>query len=105
MMRKAFSVLLVGCLTVVSAAVAGAKGTGEAAAGAPMTISWLGINSEDITDGNAVQKILEAKFNVKLVNKQINYQDTEKLNLMISSGEAPEAMYTWVDTMDWYLKG
>ena len=106
MTRKAVIALLVGGLVVLGAAVAGANGKGEAAAsGAPMTISWLGINSEDITDGNAVQKILEAKFNVKLVNKQINYQDTEKLNLMISSGEAPEAMYTWVDTMDWYLKG
>jgi hypothetical protein len=98
---------LVALLLVLAAAVAVAGGNKEAAGtgSAPMEISWLGINSENIQDGNPVQRRIEQKFNVRLINKQINFQDTEKLNLMISSGEHPEAMYTWVDTFDWFMKG
>lgn len=100
------TLLLTIGMMLFAALVLGASGGGpKGTAGAPMEISWLGLGGGDIQDGNATQKYIEEKFNVKLINKQMAYSEPEPLNLMVSSGEHPEAMYNWINTVDWYMKG
>ena len=70
-----------------------------------MTISWGGLTSDLAEEGNAIQKYLEDKFNVTIVTKGVSRSDEEAKQLFMSSGEYPEAFYTWIDMVDWYHKG
>ena len=70
-----------------------------------MTISWGGLTSDLAEEGNAVQKFLEDKFNVTIVTKGVSRSDENAKQLFMSSGEYPEAFYTWIDMVDWYHKG
>jgi len=56
-------------------------------------ISWLGPHSVDIEDNNPIQKALEEKFNVKIINKKVDVYQKESVNLMINSGEMPDVAY------------
>ncbi len=70
-----------------------------------MTISWGGLTSDMAEENNAVQEFLEDKFNVTIVTKGVSRSDEEAKQLFMSSGEYPEAFYTWIDMVDWYHKG
>ena len=70
-----------------------------------MTISWGGLTSDLAEEGNAIQKYLEDKFNVTIVTKGVSRSDENAKQLFMSSGEYPEAFYTWIDMVDWYHKG
>ena len=70
-----------------------------------MTISWGGLTSDLAEEGNAIQKFLEDKFNVTIVTKGVSRSDEDAKQLFMSSGEYPEAFYTWIDMVDWYHKG
>ena len=70
-----------------------------------MTISWGGLTSDMAEEDNAVQQFLEDKFNVTIVTKGVSRSDEEAKQLFMSSGEYPEAFYTWIDMVDWYHKG
>lgn len=85
----------------------GAAGSEEATASdtEPMTISWFGLFGKDIQDDNRVQRHLEEKFNVKLVNKQLDHTDTEKLTLMVASGEVPDALYCGFGARTYFMRG
>ena len=65
-----------------------------------MTISWGGLTSDLAEEGNAVQKFLEDKFNVTIVTKGVSRSDENAKQLFMSSGEYPEAFYTWIDMVD-----
>ena len=94
------------CLLFVGFQVS-AAGQDEAPASAtePMTISWFGLFGENIEDGNDVQVHLEQMFNVKLVNKQLDHTDTEKMSLMVASGELPDALYCSFGARNYYMRG
>ena len=70
-----------------------------------MDISWGGLTSFQAEEGNPVQRHIEEKFNVTLETKGVSLSDEEAKQLFMSSGEYPEAFYTWVDMVDWYHKG
>ena len=70
-----------------------------------MTISWGGLTSDMAEENNAIQKYLEDKFNVTIVTKGVSRSDEDAKQLFMSSGEYPEAFYTWIDMVDWYHKG
>ena len=70
-----------------------------------MTISWGGLTSDMADENNAIQKYLEDKFNVTIVTKGVSRSDEDAKQLFMSSGEYPEAFYTWIDMVDWYHKG
>lgn len=70
-----------------------------------MTISWGGLTSDLAEEGNAIQEFLEDKFNVTIVTKGVSRSDENAKQLFMSSGEYPEAFYTWIDMVDWYHKG
>lgn len=70
-----------------------------------MTISWGGLTSELTEEGNPVQRHLEEKFNVTIVTAGVSRSDEEAKQLFMSSGEYPEAFYTWIDMVDWFHKG
>lgn len=50
----------------------------------PMEIIWVGF-SDPPEDGGEYQKMLEEKFNVKLIPAQVNAQDVDAINLWIAA--------------------
>ncbi|WP_135546445.1 type 2 periplasmic-binding domain-containing protein [Paenibacillus cymbidii] len=59
-----------------------------------LEISWVGnLARGKIEDNNFVQKKLEEKFNVKLINKKIDINNPDQVNLMLASGDLPEATF------------
>ncbi|MDE0219517.1 MAG: hypothetical protein OXJ90_09620 [Spirochaetaceae bacterium] len=82
-----------------------AAGQQVATTAEPMEISWFGLYGAEIQDGNEVQQHLEEMFDVTLVNKQIDYKDREKINLMIASGEHTDYTYAFVNMVDFFTKG
>lgn len=82
-----------------------AAGQQVATTAEPMEISWFGLYGAEIQDGNEVQQHLEELFDVTLVNKQIDYKDREKINLMIASGEHTDYTYAFVNMVDFFTKG
>lgn len=71
-----------------------------------LEISWLGmLGRGKIEDNNKVQKHLEEKFNVKLVNKRVDVNNKEQRNLMVASGELPDYTYYLDDVYKLYTDG
>ena len=60
-------------------------------------IKWFVNGGADIKDGNTLQKRIEDKFNVKIINVAEDMHNTEKMNLLISSGEMPDAGFMYQD--------
>ena len=57
----------------------------------PWTLSWVGWNCGEIVEGNWAEKQLEEKFNVEITVSRIDLSNAEQKNLMLASGEMPEA--------------
>jgi len=90
-----------------SPAAAASASAGTSPSGADLSkkleIEWLGVGARGkIEDGNPVQKKLEEKFNVKLINKKVDINNADQANLMIASGGLPEMSFTYVDPYKMY---
>lgn len=89
--------MLIVCLLLSGFLVFGA-GVVVAAPEKPMEIRWFvsgGGSGADFPDGNVLQKELEQKFNVKIINVCEDIYNNEKMNLLLSSGEAPDIAHFW----------
>jgi len=61
----------------------------------PLTIKWLSFNPPD-KDGNAVQKYLENRFNVKIENMRIDRSNwNDQLNIKLAGGDVPDVFWLW----------
>ncbi|WP_135556607.1 type 2 periplasmic-binding domain-containing protein [Paenibacillus cymbidii] len=80
--------------TPPAAAGSSASAVPTATAAKTLEISWVGANARGkVEDNNYVQQKLEAKFNVKLKNKKVDVNNRDQVNLMLASGELPEATF------------
>ncbi|MBO9596578.1 MAG: ABC transporter substrate-binding protein, partial [Cohnella sp.] len=76
--------------TAAAAITAGPTAT----ANKQLELSWLGLMGRGkVEDNNYVQQKLESKFNVKLKNKKVDVNNRDQVNLMLASGELPDATY------------
>ena len=57
----------------------------------PWTLTWVSWSSGEIEDDNVAEVWLEEKFNVEITATRIDLSNSEQLNLMLASGEMPEA--------------
>lgn len=57
----------------------------------PWTLTWVSWSSGEIEDENVAEVWLEEKFNVEITATRIDLSNSEQLNLMLASGEMPEA--------------
>jgi hypothetical protein len=72
--------------------VAGATATQEAAdTGGPMDISWIGSWTYTVPDDALVVRAIEERFNVDLELIQVDLNDATERDLLIATGEVPEA--------------
>jgi putative aldouronate transport system substrate-binding protein len=70
-----------------------------------LEISWFGFNGTEIVEGNPLQKEIEEKFNVKIKNVKADIFNSEQINLMINSGEMPDASFMYQSPIDLWEKG
>lgn len=70
-----------------------------------LEISWFGFNGTEIVEGNPLQKEIEEKFNVKIKNIKADIFNKEQINLMINSGEMPDASFMYQTPIDLWDKG
>lgn len=54
-----------------------------------LDIIWLGYNEAGVlpVDGNAMEQILEQRFNVNITNVEVDTSNTDALNVMLATGE------------------
>ena len=69
-----------------------------------LEISWIGQNGAEIEDGNMVQKYIEEKFNVKLINTKADIQDSDAINLRLID-DMPDAGFMYLDAREMYDEG
>ena len=62
-----------------------------------LDISFLGWNAANIVDGNAVELMLEQKFNVDIKIPKVDVYNQDQLKLTLASGEMPEFMTSYED--------
>ncbi|WP_127583021.1 ABC transporter substrate-binding protein [Paenibacillus koleovorans] len=114
--KKSILVSLGILLAFTTACSGSPSSTGPEASGAPsatvgdmskkLEISWVGqLARGKVEDNNKVQQMLEKKFNVKLINKKIDINNTEQRNLMVASGELPDYSYMLDDVGKLYRDG
>ena len=89
-----FSIIFV-LLPVLAVGAAGTP-VDAGAAEKPMEISWIARLIGEIDDDNWCQNRIEEKFNVKLINVAIPMTEGERLELLVTSGEFPDAAQFWV---------
>ena len=53
-------------------------------------ITWLGPGSSTVKDENYVQQKIEKLFNVKIINKKIDINNSQQGSLMVASGDFPD---------------
>ena len=104
-MRKLLISLLTLGFVLGSAFVATAEGSQESMAEGPMEISFQGIYGDAVEEGNAVQRALEEKFNIKITDSNLARRPRETIDLMIGADEHPDAMYSWTNHDQWYAAG
>ena len=98
--------LSVGALLLSGALGAFAGGGSDTgAADEKLEFTWTGLFSATTIDDNPVEQMIEEMFNVDITNVPIPYNDDEAQALALASGDYPDVLYTWVNMIDWYLKG
>ena len=103
-MRK-LSIVLLGLLLLPAAGLF-AAGEGEAAAAAgPMPITWAGVGGAAVGENTVIEQLLEEKFNVDIETMRFHQNDREKHNLLVASGEHPDAWYVWNFHDQKYMEG
>lgn len=92
-MRK-LSIVMLGLLLLPTAGLFAAA-EGEMAADAPMPITWAGVGGAGVGENTVIEQLLEEKFNVEIDTIRYHQNDREKHNLLVASGEHPDAWYVW----------
>ncbi len=59
------------------------------------TIVWQGIGGATVESDSIMDQLIEEKFNITYVNLHESHSDRQKLNLLVQSGDGPDAMYSW----------
>lgn len=70
-----------------------------------LEISWLSNGFQDALEDEYIGNRLGEQFNVKLVPRKINIQDTEQIDLMLASGEMPDFSILGKTPIDMYNQG
>ena len=92
-MRK-LSIVMLGLLLLPAAGLFAAA-EAEMAADAPMPITWAGVGGAGVGENTVIEQLLEEKFNVEIDTIRYHQNDREKHNLLVASGEHPDAWYVW----------
>ena len=93
-MRK-LSIVMLGLLLLPTAGLFAAAEGEMAAADAPMPITWAGVGGAGVGENTVIEQLLEEKFNVEIDTIRYHQNDREKHNLLVASGEHPDAWYVW----------
>lgn len=70
-----------------------------------LEISFLSSNFQNAKEGDWIQQQLEAKFNIKLKDRKVNNNDKTQVDLMLASGEMPDAAWLGGDPNAMYDQG
>ncbi|NJD04781.1 MAG: hypothetical protein FIA99_19765 [Ruminiclostridium sp.] len=97
--------MLTGCTTKNPATTETTTGTVATTESLPnddpaakkLDISFLGWNAANIVDGNAVEAMLEQKFNVDIKIPKVDVYNQDQLKLTLASGEMPEFLLSYED--------
>lgn len=74
---------------LIAATIAGAAPTEEEASG-PMEIEWIGSWTYSVPEDALVVTMIEERFGVDLKLKQVDLNDGDERNLLVSTGELPD---------------
>ena len=74
-------------------------------AGAPMEITWSGLDGADIFDDNLIEQHIEEKFNVDIINVTYDLYARDAIELTIAADDHADAFYGWIDSIEWFFKG
>ncbi|MBP1993408.1 ABC transporter substrate-binding protein [Paenibacillus eucommiae] len=80
----------------------------EQAAGAldkKLDISWISVNFHTSVEGDWTQKQLEKQLNIKLKDVKVDINNAQQLDLMLASGEMPDAGWIGKDSLELYEQG
>jgi len=70
-----------------------------------LEISWTSMNCGDLEPNTFVQQALEKAMNISLTVRKVDWQNGEQINLMIASGEMPDAAWLGgIDRSDLYYE-
>lgn len=84
---------------------ASASGSAEPSGGMEkkLELSWVGYGARGkVEDNNKIQQAIEARFNVKLINKKLDIINQEQMNLMFASGELADICFCYSDPLQNY---
>ena len=105
-MKRLVTFLFMGSLLIAGGLAFAGGDSDSGSADGPMEISWLGIGGAPVLiDDGPIQGALEEKFNVNFTNFPQDARPIEVIDLMIASGEHPDAMYSWTNHDQWYAAG
>ena len=74
-------------------------------AGAPMEITWSGLDGAEIFDDNLIEQHIEEKFNVDIINVTYDLYARDAIELTIAADDHADAFYGWIDSIEWFFKG
>ncbi|MDE0222717.1 MAG: hypothetical protein OXJ90_25850 [Spirochaetaceae bacterium] len=86
--RRGTGLLFAGLL--LAATIAGAAPTAEEGASGPMEIEWIGSWTYSVPEDALVVTMIEERFGVDLKLKQVDLNDADERNLLVSTGELPD---------------
>ena len=81
--------LIPAAALLIAATIAGAAPTEEEASG-PMEIEWIGSWTYSVPEDALVVTMIEERFGVDLKLKQVDLNDGDERNLLVSTGELPD---------------
>ena len=81
--------LIPAAALLIAATIAGAAPTEEEASG-PMEIEWIGSWTYSVPEDALVVTMIEERFGVELKLKQVDLNDGDERNLLVSTGELPD---------------
>ena len=81
--------LIPAAALLIAATIAGAAPTEEEASG-PMEIEWIGSWTYSVPEDALVVTMIEERFGVDLKLKQVDLNDADERNLLVSTGELPD---------------
>ena len=74
-------------------------------AGAPMEITWSGLDGAEIFDDNLIEQHIEEKLNVEIINVTYDLYARDAIELTIAADDHADAFYGWIDSIEWFFKG
>jgi hypothetical protein len=97
-MKRLFGYISVSLLLVPTFIASAGSSSEAATAGGDdehYTIVWQGIGGATVEDDNIMEGLIEEKFNITYITMHESHSAREKINLLVQSGEGPDAMYAW----------